>query len=93
VLYNNDNTLERFLSANNILDYHTPEQKNKKNIFLDKLERLARLFQIKIMSKDLKREINNSNGVFISDSVLKLYLRDRREEFLNKYNSKINEIL
>ena len=59
---------------------------------ISSLEKLVKKWQLKIMSPALKKEMNNSDGVVINDQVLKLYLGDRRREFLDKFNCKINEI-
>lgn len=68
-------------------------KQEKKTLLGDILEKILHHFQLWIMSPSLKAASNNSAGVVINDGVLKLYLQDRRAEFLEKYNQKINELL
>ncbi|HZJ40844.1 MAG TPA: hypothetical protein VFD16_01100, partial [Candidatus Saccharimonadales bacterium] len=65
----------------------------KRILGVDALEKLAKNLQLKIMSPALKLAMNNSDGVFVSDSVLKLYLGDRRRLFAEKFKSKYDELL
>ena len=44
------------------------------------------------MAPPLRLAMNNSEGVVISDQILKLYLIDNRRQFAHKFNAKINEI-
>jgi len=103
LLYNKKRTYERFLEANGLL---TPsfdlfsqkaavkEKKTRKpSVILNKLEFLAKKFQLAIMPAGLKALMNKSDGVVINDSILKLYQRDRRREYAEKYGNKIDEIL
>jgi len=55
-------------------------------------ERAAKNLQLKIMPSALRAAANNSDGVLISDSVLKFYIRDRRREFAAKYEEKIQTL-
>lgn len=55
-------------------------------------EKVAKMLQLKIMAPPLKAAMNKSDGVIISDGILKLYLVDRRREFTHKFQQKINEI-
>ncbi len=59
---------------------------------VDFLEKAAKMLQLKIMAPDLKAAMNKSDGVVVSDEVLKLYLSDRRLEFADKFNNKLNEV-
>ncbi len=96
LLYNKDRTYERFLAANGLsakISGIGPEMSVKPGRFLDKLEFLAEKFQLAIMPEELKSAMNNSDGVVINDSILKLYRRDRRREYAEKYGNKVNEIL
>ncbi|MCX6794925.1 MAG: hypothetical protein NTY31_02990 [Candidatus Falkowbacteria bacterium] len=96
LLYNKDKTYERFLEVNELSFGSVAVGaaiSPKPNIFLDKLEILAKRFQLAIMPAELKSSMNNSDGVVINDSILKLYRRDRRREYAEKYGNKINEIL
>jgi hypothetical protein len=55
-------------------------------------ELAAKKLQLKIMPPALRAAINNSDGVVVSDSVLKFYIRDRRREYAEKYAKKIQEV-
>jgi hypothetical protein len=55
------------------------------------LERLAKKFQWLIMPDNLKALANHNTQVVISDCVLKLHPTDRRQEFLEKYQEKLND--
>ena len=58
----------------------------------DQLEKLARKIQLFILPKKLKELANQNSGVVLSDSVLRFYLNDRRQEFLDKYKKRLAEI-
>ncbi len=92
-IYDKDNTYQQFLAANRItLDNDnalTPRKYKSNNI----LEKIAKSIQLKIMSPALREAMVGSEGVLISDNVLKLYLKDRRRYFAEKYNLKIDEIV
>ena len=95
LLYDKDKTYERFLEANKLaskLAVVGTAAASGNNIFLDKLEIWAKKFQLAILPAGLKSNMNNSDGVVINDSILKLYQRDRRREYAEKYENKINEI-
>jgi len=97
LLYNKDSVYEQFLSANNILlseyEFKILELNNKKEISIfNFLENITKKFQLLIMSPALKGAINNSVGVVVNDKVLKLYLRDNREEYAKKYGIKICQV-
>lgn len=104
-LFDRQNTWLKFLEKNNLASYNKNrldifkdvhgdyEIKDKKAItFFYFLEKIAKKFQLKIMSKELKQAESENKGVLISDDVLKLYLKDRRLDFLDKFNLKIHEI-
>jgi len=61
--------------------------------WLDRAEEAAKAWQMKIMAPALKQAMNNSDGVVIGEGVIKLYLRDRRREFLDKLIIKTNALL
>ena len=42
-----------------------------------------------ILPKALKDLAGKESGVVLSDSVLRFYLNDRREEFLESYNKRL----
>jgi len=97
LLYNKDSVYEKFLVANRLApDSSIVDMKNivyaPKNIILDQLELLLKKIQLIIMSPALKQAMNNSAGVVVNDQVLKLYLRDNRQEYAEKYGNKIRQI-
>lgn len=87
-LYKKGNIWDRFLRANYEAENTSTKRYNKNNF----LENLSKKIQLKIMSPQLKKEINGSEGVVINDDVLKLYLTERRREFLDNFNLKRYEI-
>ncbi|MFA6194639.1 MAG: hypothetical protein WC719_02755 [Patescibacteria group bacterium] len=96
LLYNKDKTYERFLEANGLASKilaTEPKIFVKSRMFLDKLEFLAKKIQLAIMPEELRSVMNNSDGVVINDSILKLYRRDRRREYAEKYGNKVDKIL
>ena len=100
VLYDKNKTYERFLQDNKLFFndkiWFDLKNKEKKNLlvykFFNILEGLAKNFQLLIMAAELKMAANNSVGVVINDKVLKLYLRDNRQEYLEKYGNKLQQI-
>lgn len=95
LLYNKDETYERFSAANGLAGEVSPagtEIAAQSSFFLDKMEALAKRIQLAIMPAELKSAMNSSDGVVINDSILKLYRRDRRREYAEKYGNKVNEI-
>lgn len=61
--------------------------------FLNVLEKKMERFQLKIMPQALKEKANKNSQVVIKEGVLKLYLRDRRQEFKELFDQKLFEIL
>jgi hypothetical protein len=108
LLYNKDRTHEDFLRANHLpirvlqknSEIHqtmekTPSEETSKNLkvrFLIVCERIAKNFQLAIMNPALKLAANNSLGVVINDKILKLYLKDNRQEYLEKYGNKLQQV-
>jgi len=89
-----ENINEKLCSSDGESTLMEKEVDQEKGTFLgDILEKILHHFQLWIMSPALKAASNNSAGVVINEGVLKLYLQDRRAEFLEKYNKKINELL
>jgi len=90
LLYNKDDTFNQFLEANDkqSVGVFTPPI-----VSLDIWERMAKIWQLKIMPSELKAAALKSDGVVINDSVLKFYQRDRRREFAYKYEEKIKIIV
>jgi hypothetical protein len=56
------------------------------------LETLARSFQLLIMPMALKEKINLDSRVIIREGVLKLYLVDRRQEFMRRYQERLRRL-
>ena len=105
LLYNKNKTYEKFLRANNLpfeedLDeqevINQPRQSNQLNLqvnnFFNFLDKTAHRFQLAIMAPELKQAANNSVGVVLSDKVLKLYLHDNRQEYLDRYGNKLQQV-
>lgn len=102
LLYNKNDVYQDFLRANNLPLREVEFEKNNKvndfcllckiNNFLFFLEKMAKKFQLAIMASDLKKAANNSVGVVINDKVLKLYLHDNRQEYLERYGNKLQQI-
>lgn len=99
LLYNKNKTYEKFLTVNKIFCGSTSSAKElsleprvtQLKIF-DYLEKFAKKIQLIIMSPALKQAANNSVGVVINDGVLKLYLRDKRQEYAEKYGNQLQQI-
>ena len=92
LLYNKAEAYRNFLSANEVAQAAEGAVSRSHNFFLDSLEVGAKKLQLKIMPSGLKIALNNSDGVVISNAVIKLYRVDRRREYAQKYGLKINEI-
>lgn len=58
---------------------------------VNKLENLARNWQIKHLPTELKNLANLDTRVVVNANVAKLHSKDRREEFYEKYQKKITE--
>lgn len=93
-LYNYQQTWERFLQANRLTSFPrvAPESPSY-NIKISIWEKLAKRLQLKIMAPALLAANDHSDGVVITDSVLKLYLGDRRREFAAIFKNKKNDII
>lgn len=92
-IYDTDDFYQHFLAANELTAGVSLDIKEQTPSWLDGLEKLAKKWQLKIMSPALHQAMNNSDGVYISDSVLKLYLGDRRRLFATKFKAKYHELL
>lgn len=103
LLYNKDKVYEKFLVANCLplseisgqsLDSVTAgkQKTTGPNKILNYFERAAKKVQLIVMSPALKKAINNSIGVVISDNILKLYIHDKRLEYAEKYANRISQI-
>lgn len=97
LLYNKNKIYEQFLAVNQsaVNQSVRPSAENNqpsKLPWLLGLEIGAKNWQLKIMPPALRTAMNNSDGVIVTDSVLKLYQRDRRREFLEKYGKTLQEV-
>ena len=79
------------LFKDNFLD--TYDQPNKKPSFFSAfgnfLNYSAKKIQMAIMPRILKDLADKNSGVILSESILRFYLNDRREEFRQKYYDKL----
>ena len=53
------------------------------------LERLAKIFQLAVLPKDLKNLTNRDGRVIINDQMLKFHPNDRREEYRKMFEKKL----
>lgn len=60
--------------------------------FCDRLEKMSRAFQLLIMPAVLQEKINQDSRVVIRPGVLKLYLVDRRQEFMRRYQERLRRL-
>jgi len=51
----------------------------------------SKKIQVAIMPKVLKDLANKDTGVVLNDQILRFYLKDKRQEFLDKYNKRLAE--
>lgn len=94
LLYNKKETYQYFLAVNN-LEADNIKSNLGKDFLEEKLgiiERLARFLQLAIMNPALKDASRLSEGVIINNQILKLYLKDSRQEYLQKYGNKLKQI-
>ncbi len=100
LLYNKEKTYNDFLAANGLLAHCSDKNifapnNQGGNMSLKKrglIEKLARFFQLAIMNPALKEAAQQAKGVVISDQILKLYLKDNRQEYLKKYGDKLQQV-
>jgi len=97
LLYNKDGVYEKFLVANDLVEPQKYSEFSVQNLghrspIINFIEIVLKKIQLIIMSPALKQAMNNSTGVVVNDEVLKLYLRDNRQEYAEKYGIKIREI-
>jgi hypothetical protein len=55
------------------------------------LNSVSKKIQIAIMPKVLKDLANKDTGVVLNDQILRFYVKDKRQEFLDKYNQRLAE--
>ena len=51
----------------------------------------AKKIQLAIMPKELTSLIGKDSGVVVNDTIMRFYLKDRRQEFLDNYNKRLAE--
>lgn len=87
------NTWKKFQAVNslegNIIQDNNYEKPSKIGLWL---EGIAKNIQMKIMPNQLREAMNKSEGVLINDDVLKLYLKERRKQFRERFNLKKYEV-
>jgi len=59
-------------------------------ITFDRLEVLAGKFQLRILPRIIRDNMNKNTKVVVSRSVLKMHINDRREEYMDKFKSRCN---
>ncbi len=62
------------------------------DLFMGGLEQVVKIIQLKIMPPSLKSIMNKDTRVVVSDNIIKLYAKDRREEYGRKWREKILQI-
>ena len=93
-LYNDQGIWEKFLQANRLISLADNNKRTEvEAVEMDRWEKFAKRWQLKIMSPALLSARGHSDGVVITDSVLKLYLGDRRREFAAIFKNKKNDII
>lgn len=55
------------------------------------LNSVAKKIQLAILPKKLKDLVGKDAGVVLNDQILRFYLKDKRQEFLDKYNQRLAE--
>jgi hypothetical protein len=63
------------------------------DLLLGGLEQNVKKWQLKKMPTSLRNIMNKDTRVIVNDEVLKLHIKDRREEYRKKYLQKVNELL
>ena len=105
-IYDTDNTYAKFTQANSWIENYLPNwqaqnykqskkiklYKNILDFYIGRFESSFKKFQLKIMPQNLKKLMNKDTKVVVSDSILKLHVDDRRFDFYEKYNNKIQNI-
>ncbi len=63
------------------------------DLLLGGLEQSVKRWQLKKMPDNLKNIMNKDTRVIVNNKVLKLHIKDRREEYREKYLQKMNKLL
>lgn len=63
------------------------------NLIFGHLEKILKNIQLKLMPKEIKELANKDSRVVINDNILKLHVKDRREEYRNKWEDKIKSVI
>ncbi|MFA5753736.1 MAG: hypothetical protein WC905_00020 [Patescibacteria group bacterium] len=89
VLYNKDRKYQAFLAANRLPGGQAAKAVKNSGHLANHWEKMAKRWQLKIMPVALLSQNGGTGGVVLGDSIIKLYLSDRRLEFSKKYEEKI----
>ncbi len=101
IIYNYDNIWSKFYKENGFLKKYLPNNPerifNKEDIdnnfklrlVGNKLEKLLKKIQLNIMPQNLKNQVGQSSGVILDDNIIKLFLIDKRPEFIDLFNNRI----
>jgi len=79
-------------SHRNVVEYKSFFYKEIIDLFVGGLEKELRELQLKILPNDLRELMNLDTRVVINDSVLKLHVKDRREEYHLLFTEKIKSL-
>ncbi len=101
IIYNYKNIWSKFYKENIFLKKYLPNNPerifNKEDVnnnfklrFIgNKLEKTLKKFQLNIMPQNLKNQVGQSSGVILDDNIIKLFLIDKRSEFIDSFNNRI----
>lgn len=62
------------------------------DFLLGRTEKFFMKLQLSIMPKEMKNKINGGTEVVTSEEIIKLHVKDRREEFKKKFNNRLREM-
>lgn len=107
VVYSYKNYFTKFYQENVWLNNYLPNFKfdlsslnyndnlNNKKIYFSPIlnfcEKIVKKIQFKIIPKKLKEQVGVSSGVILGDTIIKLFLEDRRPLFIKKYEESIRK--
>mgnify|MGYP006281599745 CR=1 FL=1 len=105
-VFNRNHAYENFIQANSWLPEELPNWKIKKENWLRKKNKFISFFlnlfaweslwkkiQLSFMNPELKEKMNQDTCVVVSDSILKLHSRDRREYYREEFINKLTKYL